>query len=127
MDSKTIYLPGKHQGWFPTGIYGNKGDVFRIEGSGRISFGPFGSWPFEPNGELARKAGGGAPFPGATANSLVARAGGVCEYIGYSGQIKVHSDVAHILIALNDDYAADNDGTWTVTIQGPFFQGITYP
>lgn len=116
MPKKNIPLPGKTKGWLATGIYLKEGQEAKISGSGLISFGPFGSWQFSPDGELNRIAQGGAPAPGITANSLVARAGYSPIYIGSSGNITAERD-AQLIIAANDDWSDDNDGHWMISIE----------
>lgn len=115
MPSRNFPLPGKTKGWVGTGVYLKQGQTARISASGLISFGPFGSWQFSPDGELNRFAQGGAPAPGLVANSLVARAGTIATYIGSSGEIAADRD-AQLIVALNDDFPDDNDGHWMLTI-----------
>lgn len=107
---------GKDQGWRSTGIEMKEGETAYITASGIISFGPFGSWPFGPDGEDNSRADAGAPAPGFTKNSLVAMAGSLPKYIGSSGQIKAASDCV-LQIANNDPWTADNDGQWNVSIR----------
>jgi hypothetical protein len=116
MAVKNLPLPGKSKGWLGTGVYLKPGQSAKISANGLISFGPFGSWQFPPEGELTKFAQGGAPAPGLVANSLVARAGAGAEYIGSSGTITAARD-AQVIIALNDDWPDDNDGHWMVTIE----------
>lgn len=116
MRVKNLPLPGKTKGWLPTGVYLKPGETAKISASGLISFGPFGSWQFPPDGEMNRMAQGASPAPGMTANSLVARAGMGPIYIGSSGEITAERD-AQIVVALNDDFPDDNDGHWMISIQ----------
>ena len=115
MASKNIPIPGKSKGWIPTGIKLKEGQTAKISASGLVSFGPWGSWQFSPDGELNRFAQGAAPAPGLVANSLVARAGYSPIYIGSSGEITAERD-SQLILALNDDYTDDNDGHWMITV-----------
>lgn len=112
---KNVVIAGKSHGWVHTGIYLKEGKRAKISASGLISFGPFGSWQFPPDGESTRTAQGNVPGPGLTANSLLARAGYTPQYIGSSGELVAERDSA-LIIAINDDYTHDNDGFWTVFI-----------
>jgi hypothetical protein len=116
MAKKNIPISGKTKGWIATGIYLKEGQKAMISASGLISFGPWGSWQFSPDGELNRFAQGGAPAPGIVANSLVARAGYSPIYVGSSGSITAERDV-QLILALNDDFPDDNDGHWMVSIE----------
>jgi hypothetical protein len=116
MATKTMPLPGRAPSWRETGIFLKTGERATISAEGSISFGPWGSWVFTPEGELDRLAGSGAPAPGEIANSLVARAGFTARYIGAKGEIVCERD-SQLLIAANDDWARDNGGHWTVTIE----------
>ena len=116
MAKKNLPLPGKSKGWLATGIYLKEGQTAKFNASGLISFGPFGSWQFSPDGELNRFAQGGAPAPGLVANCLIARAGFSPVYVGSSGEISAERD-SQLIIALNDDFPDDNDGHWMLTIE----------
>lgn len=116
MPTFSFQLAGTKQGFQGTGIHLKAGQTANISAGGTITFGPFGSWPFSPDGEVAKAAGGNAPAPGLTANSLVARAGGEPQYIGSSNPITAICDCV-LEFAANDDLAMDNGGYWTVSIQ----------
>ncbi len=104
---------GKQRSWMDVGIVLYPGDRCRITAYGSISFGPFGSWPFDPNGEN-KVAGNGSPAPGFRKNSLVAKIGGdPAVFIGKDGMIHA-INAGYLLIATNDDWVNDNDGFWNV-------------
>ncbi|WP_299676674.1 hypothetical protein [uncultured Tenacibaculum sp.] len=109
-------IGAKHQGWKSTGIEIKKGETVHITASGIITFGPWGSWPFSPNGEFNVTADHGAPAPGLTKNSLVAQAGGLPVFIGSAGTITAAQDTV-LQIAANDNWSADNDGGWYLTVR----------
>ncbi len=95
MSSERVYrerIGGKHEGWKSTGIEIKKGQTAYITASGIISFGPWGSWPFSPDGEQNVIANNHSPAPGLTKNSLVAQAGSLPVFIGSSGSIKAAQD-----------------------------------
>jgi hypothetical protein len=115
MPSTNFQLPGKTAGWVGTGIYLKAGQTARISAGGIITCGPWGSWPFGPDGELNQVASVSAPAPGLVRNGLVARAGYLPVYIGSSGEITADRD-AQLIVALNDDWTADNDGHWMLSI-----------
>lgn len=116
MIQKRVHLAGNCRGWFPTGIFLRAGQTVQITATGLITFGPFGSWPFSPAGQEDKSAGAGAPAPGQTANSLIARAGGEAQFIGASGSITAESD-AQLELTTNDDWVADNGGSWDITLR----------
>lgn len=109
-------IRGKDQGWRSTGIEIKEGQTAYITATGIISFGPFGSWPFGPDGEENAVADGSAPAPGKVKNSLVAQAGSMPQYIGASGQITAATDTV-LQLACNDPWCGDNDGYWNVSIR----------
>ncbi|WP_442264676.1 hypothetical protein ACSIGC_09965 [Tenacibaculum sp. ZS6-P6] len=109
-------IRGKDQGWRSTGIEMKEGETAYITATGIISFGPFGSWPFSPEGEDNSVADGSAPAPGKVKNSLVAQAGSLPQYIGSSGQITAATDTV-LQLANNDPWSGDNDGFWNVSIR----------
>jgi serralysin len=113
--SYTLFLPGKQEGWIDTGIDLYAGQLVDIRATGSISFGPFGSWPFGPEGEN-KNAGDNAPGPGLKANSLVGFTGKNPIYVGASRRIKADSD-SRLQLAANDDLTGDNDGGWNIQIE----------
>lgn len=115
MQSKNFQLAGNSSGWVGTGIYLKAGQTAQISANGIITFGPMKSWPFPPDGEANKEAVIGAPAPGLTRNSLVARAGYLPVFIGSSGEITAERD-AQLIVACNDDWTADNDGHWMLSI-----------
>lgn len=109
-------IGGKMAGWLNTGIQLYKGQQARIAATGSISFGPFGSWPFTPAGERNKLAVGSAPAPGLIKNSLVAKVGGTPMYIGDGALITSQYD-GPLLVAANDEFTGDNDGSWNLVIE----------
>lgn len=109
-------IGGKMGGWLDTGVKLYAGQQVRITATGKISFGPFGSWPFTPAGEAGKIAERGAPAPGLLKNSLVAVVGGGVIYIGDSKLITSQYD-GPLLVAQNDNFAPDNDGAWNLVIE----------
>lgn len=110
---------GKQHSWLNTNILLNPGERCIITAYGSISFGPFGSWPFDPDGEN-KIAGSNSPVPGLRKNSLVARVAWESPvFIGKNGTVQA-ANKGYLLIATNDDWVNDNDGHWNVHIEVMF-------
>lgn len=110
-----LALYGKQPNWLNTGIELYQGQRARITATGTISFGPFGSWPFGPEGEN-KAADPSAPAPALLRNSLVAKAGPTPAYVGKDRMIQAQVD-GPLYLAANDNFATDNDGAWNIHVQ----------
>ena len=103
------------QPWTDTGIRVNAGDVFRIDASGYINWGPNRS--DDPNGEVNSPYNANRPLPNRAGGSLIGRIGnGQPFYIGSGMQSFRAGTTGRLYLGVNDDYLQDNSGSFRVMI-----------
>jgi len=117
----TITVPA-NQSWTKTGIYLNPGSTVRIEASGVIeAVPPSDTRPLfhnvSPSGRPERQSN--KPQPNMPALVMLAKIGdgpvleaGARAQFGAGGQ----NGTGELLLGINDDYVADNTGSWTVQV-----------
>lgn len=98
-----------------------RGDVYRIDGTGSIKI---GEWPWDPSYGAAGMGWGNLadssyPLPGAPRYSLIGtfNANGQKGYLGPGGCLRYDgSSPTFLWLQMNDPYRIDNSGSWRLVI-----------
>lgn len=128
-DDGDVYTPGTGYGtgfdrdvtvrgdrsWTDTGITVRAGDVFRVDSSGYINWGPNRS--DDANGEVNSPYNSGRPIPNRAGGALIGRIGnGAPFFIGAGVQSFRAGTAGRLYLGINDDYLGDNTGSFRVMV-----------
>jgi hypothetical protein len=101
--------------WTDTGLTVRAGDVFRIDASGYINWGPNRS--DDPNGEYSSPYNANRPLPNRAGGALIGRIGnGQPFFVGSGTQSFRAANSGRLYLGINDDYLQDNSGSFRVMI-----------
>lgn len=101
--------------WTDTGITVRAGDVFRIDASGYVNWGPNRS--DDPNGEYGSPYNANRPLPNRAGGALIGRIGnGQPFFVGSGMQSFRAANSGRLYLGINDDYLQDNSGSFRVMI-----------
>lgn len=113
--SRTINLDSRER-WVDTGIWVSEGDALRITASGIVQLSTNPNDLAGPGGSRTNRRATGAPLGDQLAGALIAR-------IGNSGPMLIGAERSllaptrgPLLISVNDDYLADNTGSYRVDV-----------
>ena len=106
--------------WTDTGIYVATGDELQITASGTITLSSNGSDRATPRGALSGRSAPDSPLPQQVAGALIGRVGeGQAFYIG-DGSSRIRApESGRLFLGINDDFLADNSGSFRVTLAVP--------
>jgi hypothetical protein len=128
MGTYEVTLEGRNWGWQRTRLYAKQGERISVQGSGKMTFSPFGGHPRDVAGRddhgQVEVAPGGALVPGAPRNALVMRIGDGAPFFpgpfdaSGKGRPFAAPSSGEIVIGANDDWHADNGGAWNLVFEG---------
>lgn len=103
-------------GWTDTGLDVRQGQTVYFRATGRVRWGP--GRQDGPDGERNSPRNDARPIPSRPAAALIGRIGDGSEYffIGESDEPLRMRTSGRLVLGVNDDYLADNSGTFAVTI-----------
>lgn len=125
-DDSDVYTPGysnfdrevavrADRAWTDTGITVRAGDVFRVDASGYINWGPNRS--DDADGEVNSPYNSGRPVPNRAGGALIGRIGnGAPFFIGSGVQSFRAGTTGRLYLGINDDYVGDNSGSFRVMV-----------
>lgn len=101
--------------WTDTGIEVRAGDTIHFDAAGSVSWGP--GRTHGPAGEVSSHYNPRRPVPNAAGGALIARVGGGEPFVVATerGGFRVNQS-GRLYLGVNDDYLADNSGSFRVTI-----------
>jgi hypothetical protein len=103
------------QPWTDTGIRVRAGDVFRIDATGMIHWGP--SRSDDPNGEVSSPYNANRPLPNRAGGALIGRIGNGEPFLVGSGMQSFRAGTSgNLYLGVNDDYLRDNSGSFRVVV-----------
>jgi hypothetical protein len=112
--ARDVVVPG-NRSWTDTGITVRAGDVFRVDTSGYINWGPNRS--DDANGEVNSPYNTARPIPNRAGGSLIGRIGnGAPFFIGAGVQSFRAGTSGRLYVGINDDYLGDNSGSFRVMV-----------
>lgn len=111
---RDVLVPA-NRGWTDTGITVRAGDVFRVDASGSINWGPNRS--DDANGEVNSPYNANRPVPNRAGGALIGRIGnGLPFFIGSGLQSFRAGTSGRLYLGINDDYLGDNSGSFRVMV-----------
>lgn len=115
--STTITVPGR-EAWTDTGIDVRAGDELKIDGKGKIQFGPQKADTAGPNGVPGnRRATANAPLPRLAIGALIARVGNSAPFDATEKGKRVREpESGRLYLGINDGNRSDNSGEFRVTV-----------
>jgi hypothetical protein len=103
--------------WVDTGITVRKGQRFRIVGSGDVRLSSNADDVATPAGAASYRFSPKAPIPTIPVGALIGKIGNGAPFsIGRTENAFTMSDNGRLFLGINDDYVADNVGTYTVYV-----------
>jgi len=103
------------QPWTATGLRVRAGEVFRIEATGFVSWGPGRN--DDANGEARSPYNANRPLPNRAGGALIGRVGnGEPFFIGTGMQSFRAGSSGELFLGVNDDFVRDNSGSFRVFV-----------